>query len=60
MCLSKKFALSNKFRNLNVILMKKIISMKYPESCVINGGKTIPHFNLEIGNRQEDPILHIS
>ena len=60
MCLSKKFAFGNKFRNLYVILMKKIISMKYPESCVINGGKTIPHFNLERGNRQRDTISPIS
>ena len=26
------------------------------QSCVINGGNTIPYFNLEKGGRQGDPV----
>ena len=32
------------------------ILLKNPESCVINGGKTIPYFKLERGTGLGDPI----
>ena len=46
MCVLKKFGFGNDFRKWIQILMKN------PESCVINGGKTTPYFNLERGTRQ--------
>ena len=48
MCVLKKFGFGNDFRKWIQILMKN------PESCVINGGKTTPHFKLERGTRQEE------
>ena len=50
MCVLKKFGFGNDFQKWIQILMKK------RESCVINGGKTTPYFNLERGTRQGDPI----
>ena len=32
------------------------ILLKNSESCVINGGKTVPYFKLERGTRLGDPI----
>ena len=38
------------------IQWKKKILLNNQQSCVINGGFTIPYFNLEKGTRQDDPI----
>ena len=48
MCVLKKFGFGSDFRKWVRILMKN------PESCVINGGKTIPFFKLERETRQGD------
>ena len=51
MCMLKKFGFGNDFGKWIQILRKN------SESCLINGGKTTPYFNLERGTRQGDPIL---
>ena len=51
MCVLKKSGFGNAFRKWIQILMK------ISESCVINGGKITPYFNLKRRTRQGDPIL---
>ena len=46
----KKIGFGSEFRKWIQILMKN------PESCVMNGGKTIPYFKLKREARQEDSI----
>ena len=47
----KKIGFGSGFRKWIQILIKN------SESCVVNGGKTTPYFQLERGTRQGDPIL---